>query len=172
MSPCPSGYFCSGGDRRPCSPGYFCPSGSMREIPCPVGKVLQSPGNDDISDCVNVDAGLYVALRGQNTSDLNSLWVSETEYTHDIGFLCYLGYSCPTGSHHQFMYRCPRGTYQDQFGQSTCKNCPVGSYCNENSILPIICPQGHYCPSNTYAPLKCKVGTFGSQLGLRAESEC
>ena len=144
----------------------------MREIPCPAGKIVLTSGNDDIAECVDVAAGLYVSKRGQNTSNLNDLWVSETEYTHEIGFLCYLGYYCPSGSHHQFMYRCPRGTYQDEFGKSVCKDCLAGYYCNENSILPIICPQGHYCPLKTFSPKKCPVGTFGSQLGLVSETNC
>lgn len=58
---------------------------------------------------------------------------------------CPAGYYCPTGSSVQTL--CPAGTYQDEVGQSVCKECPEGFYC-DSSLGPIVnytiyvCPEG------------------------------
>lgn len=70
------------------------------------------------------------------------------------------------------MLRCARGTYQDLAGQSSCKTCPAGYYCNEVQIHPIICPAGSFCPAGAAVPVKCPRGTYGGSLGLTASSQC
>ena len=98
VSACPSGYFCLGSIKRACTPGYFCPKASMREIPCPVGTYSTQPGMGDLTQCLATPTGYF-------TNNVGS-----TSYSKN---LCYLGYSCAASSPHQFMYRCPRGKYQN-----------------------------------------------------------
>ena len=58
---------------------------------------------------------------------------------------CPAGYFCKAGSSTYTI--CPSGTYQDLTGQSTCKTCLEGFYC-DNSNGPItnytlsVCPSG------------------------------
>lgn len=151
VSACPAGFFCLGSIKRPCSPGYFCPKSSMREIPCPVGTFSSSSGLADLTQCIPTPQGFYTNQ------------VGSTSFTKNV---CYLGYNCASGSHHSFMYRCPRGKYQNSTGSTSCNTCPQGFYCTETSIQPIICPQGFYCPAGTGFPLKCPLGTLGGKLGL------
>ena len=60
-------------------------------------------------------------------------------------YLCPVGYYCPQGSASQTL--CASGTYQDEAGQSLCKECPEGFYC-DSSLGPIVnytiylCPEG------------------------------
>ena len=92
-------------------------------------------------------------------------------------YLCSAGYFCQTGSPSETL--CPSGSYQDEAGQSTCKNCPEGFYC-DSSVGPIVnytlysCPEGHYCPNGTKVATEfpCPAGTFTNQTGLGSDSEC
>ena len=47
---------------------------------------------------------------------------------------CKVGKYCPAGAKNP--EKCPKGTYNDQTGQSTCKVCPVNYYCDKGSKEP------------------------------------
>lgn len=48
-----------------------------------------------------------------------------------------------------------------------CLQCPIGSYCVGDHLIPEPCPPGFYCPAGTgYDWQPCPPGTFNSQLGL------
>ena len=60
------------------------------------------------------------------------------------------GHYCVEGSHEPV--RCDPGYYQDETGQSDCKLCMEGYYC-DNTVEPVVmynnsyCPEGYYCPN-------------------------
>ena len=79
---------------------------------------------------------------------------------------CPVGYKCPefTGPINSIVSDvprpCGRGTYQNENGQSQCKNCLVGYYCNDTSNqIPVHCPIGHY-RNTTLTCIPCPIGTF------------
>ena len=58
-------------------------------------------------------------------------------------YLCVPGFYCPEGSPIQLL--CPAGTYQNLQGQSGCKECVAGYYC-DNSIEPVVNHTSYVCP--------------------------
>ena len=62
---------------------------------------------------------------------------------------CIIGHYCPANSSNPIL--CASGEYQDQTGQSSCKTCPGGYYCDNSGGVVTInssisCPTGYYCP--------------------------
>ena len=94
-----------------------------------------------------------------------------------VGLECTTGHYCPSGSPSPI--RCPSGNYQDDIGQSECKGCPAGYYC-DNTNAPVVlynnsaCPEGFYCPVNTTFATEypCLVGTFSNTTHRTDASEC
>ena len=87
------------------------------------------------------------------------------------------GHHCPVGSDNPV--RCASGTYQDDLGQSICKDCPSGYYC-DNVQDPVVlynnstCPECYYCPLNTERANQypCPRGTFNNLTNRVEESDC
>lgn len=69
---------------------------------------------------------------------------------------------------------CAAGTYQDQYGQTKCKNCPAGSYCPYGTTSYRTCPLGSFCPLNTGFSTQyiCPDGTYGSSTDLTKIGDC
>ena len=67
---------------------------------------------------------------------------------------------------------CENGTYQNEIGQSSCKECPAGYFC-DNTLAPVVlnytglCPSGYYCPPGTRYDIEfpCPIGTFNNMTG-------
>ena len=77
------------------------------------------------------------------------------------------------------MHPCPSGSYQDEQGQSNCKLCPPGYYCNATIISTStyednICPSGFYCPNGTQFDNQypCPQGTYNSLKGQSSPLAC
>jgi hypothetical protein len=70
-----------------------------------------------------------------------------------------------------FPIPCAPGTYQNEFGNDTCKICPSGFFCTINTSAPFECPIGHYCPDGTkYAnEFPCEAGSYSP---FRGAGEC
>ncbi|KAK3579705.1 hypothetical protein CHS0354_031226 [Potamilus streckersoni] len=93
------------------------------------------------------------------------------------GDICPQGYRCPVGT--MLPIGCTAGTYQDELGQSTCKNCPAGYYCLANSTdyTDKPCPAGYYCPDGTTRANQypCSSGTYNpaeKQTNVSACKSC
>lgn len=75
-----------------------------------------------------------------------------------------------------FWTGCPAGTYQDEEGQDSCKECPVGFYCYANSTTYIgnVCPKGYYCPAGTPRPhhQPCEPGTYNPKVQGNSSLDC
>lgn len=79
---------------------------------------------------------------------------------------CPTGHRCPSGS--SYPIPCAEGTYQDLTGQSTCKTCPAGYYCDKTAILSTTelntkrCGAGHFCSGGTKVEKPIKTAHSGS----------
>ena len=110
--------------------------------------------------CVTVVlSGYYCPSGTSNPSDFDSL-------------VCPLGSKCPVGS--DYPIPCSSGTYQDERGNDTCKTCPAGFYCEDNTSHPSVCPVGSYCPdgSRFSNEFLCPAGTFSNTTSLRSVVDC
>ena len=172
---CTPGYYCSGGGSEepdgPCEAGWYCPGG--QDDPRPFG--------------YNCTLGTSLFLLLLTTCTLVSyISHSETKLKEGLYFritdfffkLCLLpGHYCPIGSDDPI--RCTSGTYQDELGQSTCKVCPIGYYC-DNVQDPVVlynnssCPEGYYCPLNSERANQypCPRGTFNNLTNRVEEDDC
>ena len=61
-----------------------------------------------------------------------------------ILYLFVLGHYCLQGSIEPL--RCISGEYQDEIGQSECKDCPQGYFC-DNVYEPVVLYNDSYCPT-------------------------
>ena len=131
------------------------------------------------SDCQNCTAGWYCDGQGlpSPTGLCAAGYFCSGRATHDQQYECPEGHKCPEGSERPDA--CDAGYFQDQRGESTCKPCPRGYYCNDTNG-PVIrygeyeCIEGHYCPQRTkYAhEFKCPPGTFNNRTGAEELSDC
>ena len=182
-SPCPGGYYCSGGTKTecsagkycpsgpttgsitetPCTDGYYCPPGSERELQCPPGTKSKST----FKECENVEAG-----KSSERDDSRNIVIE----------FCEEGFYCEPGSGSPKAKACPPGTYSEigTGAKKDCKKCVKGFYCpggtganiDTGPSKMIICPRGHYCPEGSSTPEKCKAGSFNPVRGITSQNEC
>ena len=194
--PCSAGYFCTQNATSPkpsdgttgnvCPPGHYCLEGTSSPIQCPIGTFSNSTGNDEEADCAKCSAGFYCPVQGLTAPYEQCgggyFCPPGQSSSTPVDFRCSPGHSCPPGS--SVERPCPSGTYQNEFGQVECKECPAGFYCDGTLLnatqcdhgvsFPVLCPPGYYCPRGTEYSLQyaCPNGTFNSRYGIRNESEC
>ena len=112
------------------------------------------PRNIKIEDCQNCTSGSFCA----GTGNFKPTDKCAAEYFCPGGqqsatpseYLCTRGHHCPKGSN--WPKPCGNGSYQNEVGKSTCKDCPPRWYCDGTNgpvIDAVICPKGHYCPEKT-----------------------
>ncbi|ETE62183.1 Multiple epidermal growth factor-like domains protein 6, partial [Ophiophagus hannah] len=102
---------------------------------------------------------------------------------------CLPGYYCLSGTKTAKQYPCPAGTFSNQTGLSSfreCEPCPggkfcarpgtcqAGFYCDLSSSHPDqnLCPPGFYCPQGTGTPLQCMSGTINPHSGKWDITDC
>ena len=99
---------------------------------------------------------------------------------------CDAGFYCPTnitngvsslriGSFGPNQVPCPKASFRNETGARTeadCYACPVGYYCPEGTVNPIICPLGYYCPPDSGDPQPCPVGHFNNRSGIHFVENC
>jgi hypothetical protein len=160
-----------------CPPGHYCPEGSPSPVQCPPGTNTSSDGLTHVGDCQACVKGYYCPSNGTVYSEQQCLagyyCPSGTSMPSDFdNLVCPTGSRCPVGS--DFPVPCDAGTYQDERGNDTCKQCPIGFFCAINSSKPILCPSGYYCPTASNNPLEfpCPAGTYNPIPGLRVKEAC
>ncbi|XP_028563977.2 uncharacterized protein LOC114585457 [Podarcis muralis] len=197
--PCDAGFYCTGGSTIPnpidgtvgdiCPGGHVCPQGSSSPIPCLAGSFLGDRGGESLQDCRLCVAGWFCSLRGQTSPEglcMAGWFCPEGSVSaQNPDYLCPLGHYCPMGSPQP--KPCPPGKYQDETGQSLCKVCPAGKFCDpdfqaqdsQNTsprgvVKPLDCLPGYYCLSGTETAKQfpCPNGTFSNQTGLSSYKEC
>eukprot|EP01012_Entosiphon_sulcatum_P020572 TRINITY_DN2549_c0_g1_i18.p1 TRINITY_DN2549_c0_g1~~TRINITY_DN2549_c0_g1_i18.p1 ORF type:complete len:7257 (+),score=712.60 TRINITY_DN2549_c0_g1_i18:702-21773(+) len=191
---CTQRYYCSAGASIPapvdaktgnlCPRGHYCPTGTAVPIACEPGTFNSILGAWNKTDCIACTPGSYCAAF--NLSAPTGLCYggfycpggnSEPE---PPAFFCPFGMQCPIGSAEPLI--CMSGTYQDNVGQSSCKSCPAGYYCDlddhcdfaTNYTQPRDCPAGFYCPVGTKwaTQFPCPAGTFSNLTRLTRSAEC
>lgn len=164
-----------------CPPGRYCPAGSVSPTECTSGTYVDSSGNYDISDCINCTSGMYCSGSGNvlPTGNCSAGYYCPggQDTPTPVGLECTTGHYCPMGS--PSPVRCPSGNYQDEIGQSDCKGCPAGYFC-DSTLSPVVlynssaCPEGFYCPENTTFSTQypCPLGTFSNITHRTDSTEC
>jgi hypothetical protein len=162
----------------PCEEGYYCPLGSSFQIPCPPGTFNPDVKQSSVSACGSCTQGYYCGTSG----------LSEEEGLCNEGFYCEAGSKtgrpstaycdvgeyCPEGAYSTTP--CPAGTYQDNTHQGSCKDCPIGHYCEQETsdFTANPCPVGHYCPlkTTTANEFPCPIGTYNPDERRYVISHC
>jgi len=147
-----------------CEPGYyFETSGATSQFACkgcPGGFFQESRGAAACKEC---SAGRYEndLPGGANQQGSTGTLVIETSTT----------YGCTQV--------CQPGTYQDQTGQSVCKDCGAGKYSTVTEAATNTCQS---CPTGKYSSslgansanmcISCPAGRYQTQEGASSESDC
>ncbi|CAM5172040.1 unnamed protein product, partial [Eretmochelys imbricata] len=156
-----------------CPVGAYCPPGSLLPTPCPPGTYSNVSGLKSLKQCLDCPPGLY--CDGTNSQAPTGP--------------CKPGYFCTgaakTALQHVAMeghyslagaFRpepCPLGSFQPVLGQSLCRECPEGTFCNQTGLAePVTCSKGHYCPARSILPLPCPAGTYMDILGAMGTGSC
>ncbi|CAG9331890.1 unnamed protein product [Blepharisma stoltei] len=180
---CTQGYYCLEGATSPtprdgvtgavCPVGYYCPSGSAMPTPCDPGYYQSSQQKYQSSDCIICPAGYYCAHRASSVITgicTAGYYCPQGQITPTpIAYICPIGNYCPSRSATQTS--CAAGTYQDQKGQSSCKNCPAGFYCDAGATTPTKCTAGYMCPLGTSSSTRVPCGN-GEYQPFEGQSSC
>eukprot|EP00657_Telonema_sp_P-1_P010142 TRINITY_DN4439_c0_g1_i2.p2 TRINITY_DN4439_c0_g1~~TRINITY_DN4439_c0_g1_i2.p2 ORF type:complete len:259 (+),score=79.40 TRINITY_DN4439_c0_g1_i2:266-1042(+) len=190
---CGAGYYCLFGATSStptdgitgdvCPAGSYCPIGTSVPQQCPAGTFNPSSGSSSISACYRCDAGRYCPDQAALTSGPKCIagyfCPGGQSQGNESSKICPAGFYCPAGS--PAAIRCPVGQFQDEVGQTTCKSCPTGYFCNPkdlcpgtNMSMPQACPSGYYCPNGTTfaEEYPCPIGTYSNASGLTLKSQC
>ena len=198
---CSAGYYCLPVTTNnhilnhvPCQTGYYCPAGTGLDWhQCPAGTYSNRTKLSRSEDCTPCDAGWYCESPAK-TQPTALCWAGhycqsgvsvpnpQAEESRNlscatypsIGGVCPPGTFCKNGS--TFPTDCAAGTYNDEYGQDRCKQCPAGYYCNSRTVtyLPNICPVGHYCLAGTKDAyqFRCFNGTFNPVVRAEGPRAC
>ena len=122
----------------PCPIGYYCVRGEEPKL-CPAGRMRNTTGAGEASDCPLCRAGYYCPNDTVNTE----------------GIPCRERYYCPEGSALETLcdpgYYCPAVTGNPPL-------CPAGYYCEAGVVNGILCEKPYYCPEGSNMTFICPLG--------------
>jgi hypothetical protein len=156
-----------------CPPGGYCVKGSSYPTACPPGTFNNYSGGRSDLDCSACTPGFYCAGSSNPfpTGPCDAGYYCPANSSKATEVLAPPGTYTPSGSPNPVP--CPVGTYNTQYGQSSCAQCTARYYCPELGSTTLIgCPAGSYCPTGSSTPLLCPAGTFSSTPQLGNVSEC
>lgn len=163
-----------------CPAGRYCPVGTTKEQPrCPPGTFSNRTGLSQISECTPCTQGFYCQQPGLTTptGPCAEGFYCPAGQNSSTPFACEPGHYCREGSFN--MTICPSGTYQDESGQGSCKECVAGYYCNINdgpltNYTQYPCPGGYFCPNGTKWSTQygCPTGSYNPYTKLEREEQC
>ena len=176
----------------------------MLPTPCPPGTYNTNTASTSSAACTNCPGGIYCSDYG--TSNYNSqnkcaagyLCIGGSDSAYPIETVnrgsnnrkCGLGKYWNSGDTSEST--CGAGTFQNSYGQSSCKSCPPGYYWPNNGMYDLtsypcnagymcyggatipnptdgttgeICPAGAYCTSGSAKSLDCADGTKTTTTG-------
>ncbi|CAM5128032.1 unnamed protein product, partial [Natator depressus] len=180
---CEAGFHCRGRAVTPlptdgvtgdiCPAGAYCPPGSLLPTPCPPGTYSNVSGLKSLKQCLDCPPGLYCdgtnsqAPTGPCKPGYFCTGAAKTALQH----VAMEGYYSLAGAFRP--EPCPLGSFQPVLGQSLCRECPEGTFCNQTGLAePVTCPKGHYCPARSILPLPCPAGTYTDILGAMGTGSC
>lgn len=157
-----------------CSAGFYCPAASTTSTAYPCGgSHLFCPEGSGVPTIVNTE--YYTIPDDRNV------------FTRSAQVICPFASYCING----VRKKCPAGTYGNTTGlmSANCASlCPIGTYCPEGSVNPILCPAGKYggvrgltdsscsgpcragfwCPAGSSSAMEipCAAGIYGPTDGL------
>ncbi|KAH3841623.1 hypothetical protein DPMN_115096 [Dreissena polymorpha] len=167
-----------------CTVNHYCPQGSKTPTPCPPGSFSSATGNIAVTNCDLCTPGFYCVAQGITGACAAGYYCPAGQSSATpANYTCPTGSYCPNGSATHI--QCSPGTYQDESGQTACKACPIGKYCDpveetarlgfaSGVVTPAACPTGYFCLVNTTAKntYPCPAGTFNNRTGLQSDTEC
>ncbi|RUS80922.1 hypothetical protein EGW08_011303, partial [Elysia chlorotica] len=141
--PCPAGFWCNYSgmadySNNLCPPGYFCLEGDEPRL-CPAGRMRDTPGAINATDCPLCRPGYYCPNDTDNTQGIPCRETFECPEGASIEIDCRPGYFC-------------NGTTGDPY------ICPGGYYCPNATDTPIPCYYPYYCPEGSNMTLTCPLG--------------
>ena len=143
--------------------------GTEAEIACPVGTFNPDLGLKVVTECRPCTAGKYCREKSvTETGPCDAGFYCPTNITNGVS-------SLRIGSFGPNQVPCPKASFQNETGARTeadCYACPVGYYCPEGTVNPIICPLGYYCPPDSGDPQPCPVGHFNNRSGIHFVENC
>ena len=130
---CQTGYYLENGTCTKCPAGAKC-NGVKKEL-CPKGFYQNETSKGDCKPCLTND-GKYApnegstscssCVAGQYTVDAEGDWSRDGNPHYGVACAtCLAGYRCPDGKK---PIGCRNNQYQDTTGQTSCKDCPSGTY--------------------------------------------
>lgn len=174
--PCPKGYYCPAGTKwvndNPCPIGTF-NNRTMRFkldhcLACPGGEYCDS---EALSRTTGTCSPGYYCIINSTTATPSGGY---------MGDICKSGYYCPGGSDRPLP--CNPGHYCANDGlNDTSGPCAPGYYCTtkakianpmDGNVTGDICPMGTYCPQGSVAPVLCQIGTFLNGTGNDETTDC
>ncbi|KAI5098830.1 zonadhesin-like, partial [Silurus meridionalis] len=159
-SQCKWGVQCAG----PCPAGFYCPKGTEKPQACPANTIKKTPGGGSIHDCLPCPPRHWC-----KEGDPELYMCPEGHYCD--GIIDYESEGRPGPR------KCPQFTYRPTSGAGSkgdCLQCPAGTFCNATGLTDFTnfpCPPGYWC-SGTGLPVLCPAGTFRTQPGANASSQC
>ncbi len=182
---CTPGHYCIGGASKPnpidgisgalCPKGHYCPEGVELPSACPPGTYNRLNGSRRVDACLACRPGYYC----------DGFGLTEVTGCCEAGWYCTGGadkprqFHAPPGHYSDACAEdptpCPLKTYNPTQNQSSCWDCPAGSYCPEmgmSSLTGFACPKGSYCPAGVQVEIPCPVGTFSNTTGKTSADTC
>ncbi len=125
---------------------------------------------------VGLDGGVMINGYNRKTTGVTVLdvWLEDIDTTLYANWLtCHVGYYCPGDNTER---ECPKGYYQDETGQSSCKICPAGTYQDQTGQTSCKqCSAGRYNPnqgSTSSSACKCCSANHYSKAGAASCTGC
>ncbi|TSQ58043.1 Sodium channel subunit beta-3 [Bagarius yarrelli] len=183
--PCRPGYYCEeaiAGDPSLCPSHSYCPAGTKVPQPCPNGTYTPP----DVKGLQNKKEWFYCPEGTEKPQACPGNTIKETPGGNSIRdpqlYLCPEGHYCDGIIDNESEgkpgpRKCPQFTYRPTSGAGSkgdCLQCPAGTFCNATGLTDfshLPCPPGYWC-SGTGLPVLCPPGTFRTQPGANASSQC
>ena len=110
-----------------CTQNHYCPEESTTPTACPPGSFSDKEGNIAVDNCDTCTPGYYCASFGISGPCAPGYYCPAGQSSATpANYTCPEGHYCP--GERGLPDQCPAGSYQDETGQVTCKDCPFGRY--------------------------------------------
>eukprot|EP00347_Sterkiella_histriomuscorum_P018896 403343756 len=162
---CRDGRICRVGSKTPqgsqsCTANNYCKAGVI--YPCPVGTYNSPRELSDSTQCVQCPSG-SICSSTTTITDCPAGYYCQGNLANILdATICPVGNYCLAKSY--VPIKCMPGTYQDEQGKTSCKQCPDNKYCDDYGIsTPKNCKSNMYCEAGSISPKPCSIGQYADQ---------